>query len=71
MKNSNNVQDTTNVGNEVLADVRRCYYNDDWCKGKIIPVNSFHKYLCERCAKENDSISDDCGDIHDFSISKR
>ena len=50
--------------------VRRCYYNDDWCNGKVIAVNTFHKYLCERCAKENDSIKDDVLD-HDFSIGDR
>ena len=49
---------------------QRCYYNDNYCKGEIIEVNSFHKHLCERCAKENDSIEDEVLD-HDFSISEK
>lgn len=49
--------------------VKRCYYNDDRCKGKVIAVNSFHKYLCECCLKEYGSINDEVLD-HDFSISE-
>jgi hypothetical protein len=53
-----------------IGVVMRCYYDDDWCSGKVMPVNTFHKYLCERCSKENDSIAEDSLD-HDFSISQR
>lgn len=43
----------------------RCYYNDELCEGKIIPVDSFKRYLCEKCAKEDNSIEDEPLD-HDF-----
>lgn len=38
---------------------KKCYYNDDLCSGKIVEVNSFKRYLCEKCKKEEDSIGDD------------
>ena len=47
-----------------------CYYNDNWCRGKVIPVNSFHGHLCKRCAREVGSIKDEPLD-HDFSINER
>ena len=50
--------------------VRRCYYDDDLCEGKVLSVHTFHKYLCERCLKETNSIKDDVLD-HDFSIGDR
>lgn len=36
----------------------KCYYDDNLCEGKVIEVNSFKKYLCEKCAKVDNEIPD-------------
>jgi len=40
-------------------DDKVCYYNDEWCEGKIIYVGGFKEYLCERCKKGEDETPDD------------
>jgi hypothetical protein len=50
--------------------VRRCYYDDNLCEGEVISVRGFKKYLCKKCAKEDESITDEILD-HDFSIGDR
>lgn len=63
---------TTKMKTKALnkAHVRNCYYDDNLCKGKIVPVNSFKEYLCEKCAEEDNSIIDEPLD-HDFSIGEK
>ena len=46
---------------------RRCYYNDAFCEGEIVPVNSFKKYLCLKCAKEDNGMTEEVLD-HDFNV---
>lgn len=40
------------------APAKQCYYDDNLCSGKIVRVNCFKEYLCEKCAKEEASIID-------------
>ena len=50
--------------------VIQCYYNDDYCLGNVVEVNTHHGYLCEKCAKETESYPDEPVDI-DYSFNNR
>ena len=67
LQNMNKEKITTDIKTIAKPYGVRCYYNDSICKGKVIRVNSFKKFLCEKCAEEDGGITDEVLD-HDFNI---
>ncbi len=60
MKNSKQKVEPSSVSKGIAKpNVMRCYYDDELCEGQIMQVGSFKKYLCEKCAKEDDSVCDE------------
>ena len=59
MENSNDVQNTTNIGNEVLADVsssKIMVHKNDFTIIQKIEIVEYFIWKCPHCGKDNKTI---------------